>query len=104
MDRGGLEVIKLIDNLYIKTDSLNYVLCREDVVKKGARAGELTYQHIGYFSDIRGAINGAYKYSVKQKLNTDNIITLDQALNIINSVFAEYEKLLKQVILEEKEI
>lgn len=91
-------MIKLTDELYIKADERSYTLTRRTIAQTGKNVGEANYTPIGYYTQLAGAIRGAYDYSVRQALSGDTTISLTEAISIINSIYLEFKILLNKAI------
>lgn len=83
--------IRLIDELYMGADSVQYTLIacgmREKIdlkTKKGT--GEMTdYETIiGYYSTIDACIKGARNYILRKKIASDEIDSMDKLIAEIN--------------------
>lgn len=89
-------MIKLIDDYVIKVDSNNYILCIDK--HKLNKKGERVYENISYHSTLNGAIYACRNDIIKNQLATVDIMSLNQALNVIAKYNEEFENLLNKAI------
>ena len=90
-------MIDLIHDYFIDTDPRNYILKRRYVSKN--KKGEMVQRStvIGYYLNIASAVNGAKEHYQREKLSDDNF-TLNEAIEVIKTLNAEFIKILSEKI------
>lgn len=54
--------IKLAKGYYVEIDNLNYMLKKRVLIEKGKDAGKKKGKTLGYYSNLKGAIQGFLKF------------------------------------------
>lgn len=97
--------IHLVDNLYFKSDSMNYILLecdnREKIdlrTKQGT--GEFgDYETVlGYYGSFEALVKGAMRVALKRDIAEDRLTTLDEVLQRIQ----ELNKCCNEILNEHK--
>lgn len=92
-------MIELTDNLFIKIEQYNYILCLK--TKRSDKEGSITFKPLAYCGSIQTAIKAAIDWKIKKELIND-VKTLNDAIRIINNVNKEFIDLLNKVLESEE--
>lgn len=93
-------MIKLIGNLYIRVDQYNYTL--QEKTNTLDKEGNVVYKSISYHDSLDKAIKGAVSYKVRKQLQGQER-TLEEAIKIIKNINWSFEKVLKDIGIDEIE-
>lgn len=77
-------MIQLDERHFIKVDSNNYTLIRDE--QKEDKNGRHIYTPISYHGSLSEAIDGAKRYFIREALSTDKIETLGEATRKVKDV------------------
>lgn len=88
-------MIKLTGNYVVQVDVHNYTLLRDR--GKTDKDGKPTYETLGYYGDLAGAMNGAIQHMTRLRLS-DGEHNLADALRVIRECTGEFKGLLEKVM------
>lgn len=88
-------MIKLTENYVVQVDVHNYTLLRDR--GRVDKDGKPTYETLGYYGDLAGAINGAIQHMTRLRLS-DGKHDLADALRVIRECTGEFKGLLEKVM------
>lgn len=90
-------MIRIDEDFVINVDANNYMPCVDLHKVSTDKNGNTTdrYYTIGYYSTLDKAVKGIIDYKVRKHLSS-NEVSLKQAVNTIQQVYAEYESFLKE--------
>ncbi len=87
-------MIKLTGNYVVQVDVHNYILMRDR--GKPDKNGSPTYETLGYFGDLAGALNGAIRHMTRTRLSEGDHELAD-AVQVIRECTDEFKGMLEQV-------
>lgn len=87
-------MIKLTGNYVVQVDVHNYILMRDR--GKPNKDGSPTYETLGYFGDLAGALNGAIRHMTRTRLS-EGEHELSDAVRVIRECTGEFKGLLERV-------
>lgn len=87
-------MIKLTGSYVVQVDVHNYILMRDR--GKPDKNGSPTYETLGYFGDLSGALNGAIRHMTRTRL-ADGDHELADAVQVIRECTDEFKGLLERV-------
>lgn len=90
-------MIKVTDKYYISVDSSQFTVYERRVAKSGNNAGQDTFLNATYYGTLAQAVNNVFKRVTADKLSTDEIMPLFEAVNKINEVKAELQEVLDEI-------
>lgn len=88
-------MIKLTGSYVVQVDVHNYILMRDR--GKPNKNGSPTYETLGYFGDLAGALNGAIRHMTRTRLS-EGEHELSDAVRVIRECTDEFKGLLKQAV------
>lgn len=88
-------MIKLTGNYVVQVDVHNYTLLRDR--GKPDKDGKPTYETIGYYGDLAGAMSGAIQHMTRLRLS-DGEHELADAVRVIRECTGEFKGVLEQAV------
>lgn len=93
-------MIELTNDLYIIADDMCFTLSRKRIVQSGKDAGKEMYKPLGYYSTLSSALQGAYKALILEGLRTEGVISLKDAITLVDELHTAFTELLDNNINE----
>lgn len=84
--------IKLKDNIFIRSDNMNYILSKKAIVEEGKNKGEEYWQDIGYYSKLPHLLE-RYKDYIIQNSSLQTYTELTKAYMDIDLTLREITSL-----------
>jgi len=87
-------MIILIDDYSIKTDSLNWIVCKKSVrINKDTGEKEDIYTNVAYCSTFEYALDSAYQMILRDRVSARELMTLSEAIETAKAIRNEIKKL-----------
>lgn len=89
-------MIKVTKHFYIDSDESSFIVIEKKLIKKGKLEGEVRNEIFGYYSTLKGAIQGIYKTLTRRMVHKYDE-SLDEALKRLDEMYDRYLGSLKEV-------
>lgn len=87
-------MIHVTDGYYIKSTEYSYIVCTKGNVDKNGRQD---WNNLYHYTTFLGALGGVRKAVQRERLTGEKVIELDEALNIMEGIEAEFEELTEEL-------
>lgn len=88
-------MIKVTEKYFIEVEDRQYIVCQKTIIQNGKNAGMENYINHTYHSTMVESLNNIIKRIQKDKLITDNVIELKEAIKVLVDTQKEFTDIVK---------